>query len=171
MGTEFTAMSDDEAGYDVAMIGLGYIGLPTAAVMARAGMRVRGVDVRPQVVETVNSARVHIEEKDLDALVRDVVGRGLLSASTEPPLADVFVIAVPTPFGENHEPDLGYVMAALEMIAPQVRPGNCIVLESTSPVGTTRRLAERLAQLRPDLAVPGRKGVEGRRAHDIHIAY
>lgn len=160
-----------EAEFDVAMIGLGYIGLPTAAVIARNGLRVRGVDVRQDVVDTINAAGVHIEEKNLDALVRDVVGRGLLSASIEVPTAEVFVIAVPTPFKDDHQPDLSYVLSALERIAPQVRPGNTIVLESTSPVGTTQRLAERLAELRPNLAVPGCEGVEGRRAHDVHIAY
>ena len=154
--------------FDVAMIGLGYIGLPTAAVVARSGLSVCGVDVRPDVVDTINAAGVHIEEKDLDALVKDVVGRGLLCASTEAPEAGVYVIAVPTPFKDGHEPDLSYVMSALELIAPKVRPGNCIILESTSPVGTTKQMAKRLAELRPDLAVPT---VSSGDAHDVHIAY
>ena len=154
--------------FDVAMIGLGYIGLPTAAVVARSGLRVRGVDVRQDVVDTINASSVHIEEKDLDALVKDVVDRGLLSASVEVPLADVFLIAVPTPFKAGHEPDLDFVLAALDRIAPQVRAGNCIILESTSPVGTTKMLARRLAELRPDLRVPG---VGEHDEHDVHLAY
>ena len=161
-------MTENSEKFDVAMIGLGYIGLPTAAVVARSGLRVRGVDVRQDVVDTINASNVHIEEKDLDALVKDVVDRGLLSASIEVPLADVFLIAVPTPFKDDHEPDLDYVMAALDRIAPQVRVGNCIILESTSPVGTTKMLAQRLADMRPDLRVPS-VGKHGE--HDVHIAY
>ncbi len=164
-------MMGKDGDFDVAMIGLGYIGLPTAAVIARNGMRVCGVDVRSDVVATVNASGVHIEEKDLDALVRDVVGRGLLCASTQVPHAEVFVIAVPTPFKDHHEPDLAFVMAALEQIAPRVRAGNCIVLESTSPVGTTQKLAARLATLRPDLRVPGHVRDANEGGHDIHIAY
>lgn len=154
--------------FEVAMIGLGYIGLPTAAVIARSGLNVRGVDVNRTAVDTINAGGVHIEEKDLDALVKDVVGRGLLSASTQAPEADTYLIAVPTPFKDDYEPDISYVLAALEMIAPQVRPGNCVILESTSPVGTTKQIAARLAELRPDLNVPGHSN-DG--AHDVHIAY
>ncbi|WP_067789973.1 UDP-N-acetyl-D-mannosamine dehydrogenase [Paraurantiacibacter namhicola] len=150
------------------MIGLGYIGLPTAAVIARSGLSVRGVDINREAVDTINAGGVHIEEKDLDALVRDVVSRGLLSASTEAPEADTFLIAVPTPFKGDHQPDISYVLSALEMIAPKVRPGNCVILESTSPVGTTKQIAARLAELRPDLKVPGHCE-DG--AHDVHLAY
>lgn len=151
----------------VAVIGLGYIGLPTAAVVARSGCRVLGVDVNAEVVETVASGRIHIQELDLDALVQSVVARGLLSASTTVEEADVFLIAVPTPFGPDHVPDIGHVLAAARSIAPVLRPGNIVILESTSPVGTTEKLRDLLAKLRPDLAIPGRTG-EGA---DIAIAY
>jgi UDP-N-acetyl-D-mannosaminuronic acid dehydrogenase len=151
----------------VAVIGLGYIGLPTAAVVARSGCPVLGVDVDRHVVETVASGRIHIEELDLDALVQSVVARGLLTASTEVAEADVFLIAVPTPFGADHVPDISHVLSAARAIAPVLRPGNIVVLESTSPVGTTEQLRDLLAKLRPDLAIPGKTG-DGA---DIAIAY
>jgi len=160
-----------EETFDVAMIGLGYIGLPTAAVIARSGLKVRGVDVTPHVVETINAGDVHIEEKDLDALVKNVVDQGLLSASLEAPVADTYLIAVPTPFKDDHQPDIAYVLSALEMIAPRLTKGSCVILESTSPIGTTRKLAERLAQLRPDLAVPTQCDEESGGEPDIAIAY
>ncbi|GAA4764918.1 UDP-N-acetyl-D-mannosamine dehydrogenase VpsB [Stakelama sediminis] len=140
---------------DVAVVGLGYIGLPTAAVIARTGARVLGVDVNEQVVETVNSGKVHIEEIDLDALVSGAVARGTLRASTRIEPADVFVIAVPTPFGENHAPNIGYVLQAATNIAAVLKTGDTIILESTSPVGTTEEVARQIAQLRPDLKIPG----------------
>ena len=102
---------------EVCVVGLGYIGLPTAAVVARAGCRVRGVDVSAAVVETINRGEIHIEEVDLDGLVQGVVARGLLSASPEVAPADVFVIAVPTPFDADHAPDICYVLAASEAVA------------------------------------------------------
>jgi UDP-N-acetyl-D-mannosaminuronic acid dehydrogenase len=137
------------------MVGLGYIGLPTAAVIARSGASVLGIDVDPHVVDTVNSGKVHIEEIDLDGLVSGVVARGLLRASTRIESADVFVIAVPTPFGPNHEPDIGYVLEAAENIAGVLKAGDTVILESTSPIGTTEQVAALLAEQRPDLAVPG----------------
>jgi UDP-N-acetyl-D-mannosaminuronic acid dehydrogenase len=141
----------------VSVIGLGYIGLPTAAVVARAGMRVLGVDVSEKVVETINRGEIHIEEVDLDGLVQGVVQRGLLSASTEIAPADVFVIAVPTPFAKDgqHTPDISYVLAAGEAIAQVLKPGDLVILESTSPVGTTAQLCDMIAAQRPDLAMPG----------------
>ena len=102
----------------VCVVGLGYIGLPTAAVIARAGCKVLGLDVSQKVVDTINRGEIHIEEVDLDGLVHGVVSRGLLSASTEVAPADVFVIAVPTPFDKNHAPDISYVLAAGKTIAP-----------------------------------------------------
>ncbi len=144
-----------ESELKVAVIGLGYIGLPTAAVIARTGAMVLGVDVREDVVDTVNSGKVHIEEIDLDGLVSGVVARGTLRASTQVEPSDVFVIAVPTPFGENHAPDIGYVLKATTTVATVLKAGDTVILESTSPVGTTEKLAEFLAQLRPDLKVPG----------------
>lgn len=151
----------------VCVLGLGYIGLPTAAVIARTGARVLGIDVSPHVVETVNSGRVHIEEVDLDGLVSGVVARGLLTASTTIAPADVFVIAVPTPFDADHAPDIGYVLKAATTIAAVLKAGDTVILESTSPVGTTEQVRDFLAQLRPDLKLPG----TGREAADVAVAY
>ncbi|MEP9357601.1 UDP-N-acetyl-D-mannosamine dehydrogenase [Sphingomonas sp. KR3-1] len=146
-------VSDSEL--KVCVLGLGYIGLPTAAVIARTGAKVLGVDVHQSVVDTVNSGKVHIEEIDLDGLVSGVVARGSLRASLQVEPADVFVIAVPTPFGENHAPDIGYVLKAATNVAITLKTGDVVILESTSPVGTTEKVAELLAQLRPDLKIPG----------------
>jgi UDP-N-acetyl-D-mannosaminuronic acid dehydrogenase len=139
----------------VAVLGLGYIGLPTAAVIARTGAKVLGVDVSREVVETVNSGKVHIEEIDLDGLVSGVVARGNLRASTLIEESDVFVIAVPTPFGEDHAPDIGYVLSAATTVAAALKPGDVVILESTSPVGTTEKVRDLVHSLRPDLKVPG----------------
>ncbi|WP_375420267.1 UDP-N-acetyl-D-mannosamine dehydrogenase [uncultured Sphingomonas sp.] len=151
----------------VAILGLGYIGLPTAAVIARTGAQVLGVDVAQSVVDTVNSGKVHIEEVDLDGLVSGVVARGTLIASTQIAPADVFVIAVPTPFAADHAPDIRYVLEATATIATVLKAGDTIILESTSPVGTTEQVRDLLARLRPDLRVPGRTG-DGA---DVAIAY
>lgn len=142
---------------DVSVVGLGYIGLPTAAIVARAGCRVRGVDVSQSVVNTVNRGEIHIEEVDLDGLVRGVVQRGLLSASQQVAPADIFVITVPTPFerDDDHTPDTSYVMAAATEVAGVLKPGDCLILESTSPVGTTEAMRDLIAGLRPDLKLPG----------------
>ncbi len=158
-------LSDSEL--KVVVLGLGYIGLPTAAVIARSGARVLGIDVSETVVDTVNSGRVHIEEVDLDGLVSGVVARGTLRAATTIEPADVFVIAVPTPFGEDHAPNIGYVLQAATTIAAVLKSGDTIILESTSPVGTTEEVRDLLAKLRPDLRVPGRTG----EAADVAIAY
>ena len=158
-------VSDSEL--KVVVLGLGYIGLPTAAVIARTGAQVLGIDVHQSVVDTVNSGKVHIEEVDLDGLVSGVVARGNLRASTQVEPADVFVIAVPTPFDENHAPNVGYVLQAATNIAAVLRAGDTVILESTSPVGTTEQVRDHLAALRPDLAIPGRTGAQA----DIAIAY
>ena len=142
----------------VCVVGLGYIGLPTAAVIARAGCKVLGLDVSQKVVDTINRGEIHIEEVDLDGLVRGVVSRGLLSAAIEVAPADVFVIAVPTPFhNENgeHAPDISYVLAAGRTIAPVLKHGDVVILESTSPVGTTEQMRDMIAEMRPDLKIPG----------------
>ncbi len=152
---------------NVVVLGLGYIGLPTAAVIARSGCPVLGIDVSEHVVETVSSGRVHIEEVDLDGLVQGVVARGTLRASTQIEPADVFLIAVPTPFGPDHVPDIGYILQAATSIAAVLKAGDTVILESTSPVGTTEKVRDLLAQLRPDLRVPGKTG----EASDIAIAY
>ena len=152
---------------DVCVMGLGYIGLPTAAVIARSGCRVLGVDVHQHVDDTINRGEIHIEEVDLDGLVQGVVQRKLLRASTKVEPADVFVIAVPTPFGENHAPDISYVLSAATSIAAALKAGDTVIVESTSPVGTTDRVKDLIAQLRPDLKVPG-VTIE---TPDIAIAY
>ena len=151
----------------VAVLGLGYIGLPTAAVVARSGAAVLGIDIHQHVVDTVNSGGVHIEEVDLDALVQGVVARGLLRASTAIEPADVFLIAVPTPFADDHAPDVRHVLDAARSIAPVLKPGDLIVLESTSPVGTTDQVRDIIEALRPDLKFPH----AGNGAADIAIAY
>jgi UDP-N-acetyl-D-mannosaminuronic acid dehydrogenase len=156
-----------DAELKVAVLGLGYIGLPTAAVIARTGAQVLGVDVSQAVVDTVNSGRVHIEEIDLDGLVSGVVARGNLRASTLIETADVFVVAVPTPFGEDHAPNIGYVLKAATTVAAALKAGDVVILESTSPVGTTEQVRDLLARLRPDLKMPGLCAG----APDIAIAY
>lgn len=152
---------------DVCVLGLGYIGLPTAAVIARSGCKVLGVDVHQSVVDTINRGEIHIEEVDLDGLVQGVVSRKMLRASTMVEPSDVFVIAVPTPFDENHAPDISYVLTAATNIAAVLKSGDTIIIESTSPVGTTDQVRDLIAQLRPDLKVPGIAA----ETPDIAIAY
>ncbi len=137
---------------EICVMGLGYIGLPTASLLATKGHRVHGVDVRNDVIETINRGDIHLVEPDLDILVRSAVHSGNLGASDTPRPAEVFILAVPTPFREGHEPDLSYVEAATRAVAPHVQAGNLVILESTSPVGTTERVAGLLRSLRPDLA-------------------
>ncbi len=151
----------------VCVLGLGYIGLPTAAILASRGKSVIGVDVQPAVVDAINRGEIHIVEPDLDAVVRVAVADGLIKAYLEPSPADVFMIAVPTPFKDDHQPDLRYVEAASRSIAKHLRPGNLVILESTSPVGTTLQMAKWLAEERPDLKFPHIAGDDA----DICIAY
>ncbi|HSG50456.1 MAG TPA: UDP-N-acetyl-D-mannosamine dehydrogenase, partial [Longimicrobiales bacterium] len=139
----------------VCVVGLGYIGLPTAVVLARAGMQVIGVDVRQDAVDKINAGKAHIVEPDLDGLLHLVVREGKLRATTEPEPADVFVIAVPTPFKGDHEPDLSYVESAARAIAPFLKPGNLVVLESTVPPGATEQMVQWILEERPDLKAPG----------------
>ncbi|MGI9420392.1 MAG: UDP-N-acetyl-D-mannosamine dehydrogenase [Geminicoccaceae bacterium] len=124
----------------VCVLGLGYIGLPTASFLATKGCKVTGVDVSSAVVDTINRAEVHIVEPELDVLVRSAVHSGNLTAQTEPAAADVFFITVPTPVQDDRKPDLSYVRAASRAIAPFVEPGNLVILESTCPIGTTEDL-------------------------------
>jgi UDP-N-acetyl-D-mannosaminuronic acid dehydrogenase len=154
--------------HQIAVIGLGYIGLPTAALLASYGWSVCGVDVSQGVVDTVNAGGVHIEERDLEKLVHEAITARTLVASTEVPTASFYMIAVPTPLGEGKAPDISYVEAAARAIAPKLMPGACVIVESTSPVGTTERVAEIIAGLRPDLVVP-RDG--GKEEADIALAY
>ena len=135
----------------VVMMGLGYIGLPTAALIASRGISVLGIDVNQSVVDTINKGRIHIVEPDLDGLVKHVVERGFLKASTAVKVADVYLIAVPTPFKGNHEPDLKYVESATRMIIPNLKEGNLFIIESTSPVGTTDKIAKIIFEERPEL--------------------
>jgi len=132
-------------------MGLGYIGLPTAALIASRGIHVQGIDVNQSVVDTINSGKIHIVEPALDGLVKHVVEKGLLKANITPNNADVFLIAVPTPFKGDHEPDLKYVESATRMIIPKLKEGNLFILESTSPVGSTDKMAKIIFEERPEL--------------------
>ena len=136
-------------------------------MIARSGASVVGVDVSPQIVETINAGGIHIEEANLDSLVRDVVASGSLRAALAPEPSDVFVIAVPTPFKENHAPDIGFVLAATRSIAPALRPGSLVIVESTCPVGTTEAVRDELYAARPDLSFPDSPDDEA----DVCICY
>ncbi len=135
----------------VVMMGLGYIGLPTAALIASRGIKVQGIDVNQSVVDTINEGKIHIVEPALDGLVKHVVERGLLKASTTVDTADVYLIAVPTPFKGDHEPDLKYVESATRMILPNLKSGDLFIIESTSPVGTTDKMAKIIFEENPEL--------------------
>ena len=151
----------------ISVIGLGYIGLPTAAMFASRKVNVIGVDVDQQAVDTINEGKIHIVEPDLDMLVSAAVTAGYLKATTEPEPADAFLVAVPTPFKDNHEPDLSYIEAATKSIAPVLKKGNMVLLESTSPVGATEQMAQWIAESRPDLKVPVNENERG----DLFIAH
>ncbi|MDB4566486.1 UDP-N-acetyl-D-mannosamine dehydrogenase [Akkermansiaceae bacterium] len=144
---------------EVVMIGLGYIGLPTAALIANGGVRVLGVDINAHVVETVNAGKVHIVEPELDKAVSRGVESGMLRANAKPALADVYLVVVPTPFKDRNEPDTSYVAAATRSLLNLLKPGDLFIIESTSPVGTTESMAQLIYSERPEL--------EGQ----IHIAY
>lgn len=135
----------------IVVMGLGYIGLPTASLLATKGHQVLGVDVNPQAVETINKGGIHIIEPGLDILVKSAVLSGNLRAALQPEEADIFILAVPTPFKDDHVPDISYVEAATRTIAPFVAEGNLVILESTSPVGTTERIRAILIEERADL--------------------
>lgn len=152
----------------VCVVGLGYIGLPTAAMLASKGCHVIGLEVSEHVIEAVNNGRGHIVEPDLDAVLDEAVAAKKLIATRTPPNADAFVIAVPTPFKEGRQPDLRFVEQAARTIAPRLRKGNLVILESTSPVGATELLVRWLADERPDLQFP-KAGEAGET--DVHIAY
>jgi UDP-N-acetyl-D-mannosaminuronic acid dehydrogenase len=135
----------------VTIFGLGYIGLPTAALIASKGIQVHGVDVIPEVVNTINKGEIHIVEPDLLGLVKHVVKNGNLRAGTTPVDADVFIIAVPTPLRENHTPDLSYVESATVMLIPHLKEGDLVIIESTSPVGTTEKMQDIIYSQRAEL--------------------
>ncbi|MGP9539871.1 UDP-N-acetyl-D-mannosamine dehydrogenase [Brachybacterium sp. AOP43-C2-M15] len=137
----------------VSVIGLGYIGLPTAAVLAQAGKSVVGVDVKQANVEAINAGRVPFVEEGLESVVAGVVAQGKFSAQTETPVADAYIVSVPTPFKGDHDADLSYIDAAAHGIAPKLTGGELIVLESTSPPGTTEHLAEVILEARPEFTM------------------
>lgn len=156
----------------VSVIGLGYIGLPTAAMFAAVGKKVIGVDVNKDVVETINRGEIHIVEPDLDVMVQSAVANGSLRATLTAEPADAFLIAVPTPFQVDMEegvpqPDLKYIKSACCTIAPVLKPGDLVILESTSPVGATEKMEQWLASERPDLTFPSGKGKDS----DIRVAH
>ncbi|QZY94715.1 UDP-N-acetyl-D-mannosamine dehydrogenase [Pantoea dispersa] len=150
----------------ISVIGLGYIGLPTAAVFASHGKQVIGVDINARAVKTINRGEIHIVEPELGDVVRAAVHNGNLRATTQPEAADAFLIAVPTPFVGDHQPDLSYVQAAALSIAPVLKAGDLVILESTSPVGATEQMAQWLAAARPDLRFP-----QHGEQPDVFIAY
>lgn len=140
-------------------MGLGYIGLPTAIIAAKHGVQVTGVDINPKVVEMTNQGHLHIVEPGMEEMLQDVVRSGALHASTTPEVSDAYFMVVPTPFKGNHEPDISYVEAATRAVIPFLKEGDLYVIESTSPVGTTDKMAKLIFELRPEL--------RGK----IHIAY
>lgn len=152
---------------DVCILGLGYIGLPTAALFASRGKNVLGVDIDPSIVATVASGGIHIAEADLDGLVQKCVHSGHLKANGSPAPADVFVIAVPTPLSRNKKPVVDHVFAAARSVAPHLQTGNLIILESTCPVGTTEEVRDILADMRPDLRFPDDEADDP----DVFVAY
>jgi UDP-N-acetyl-D-mannosaminuronic acid dehydrogenase len=151
----------------ISVIGLGYIGLPTAAAFAARRKKVIGVDVNQHAVDTINRGEIHIVEPELDMLVHAAVTQGYLRATTTPEPADAFLIAVPTPFTDNFKPDLTFIEAACRAVAPVLKKGDLVVLESTSPVGATEQMAVWMAELRPDLSFPQDAGENS----DVRIAH
>ena len=151
----------------IAIVGLGYIGLPTAAMFASRRVQVVGVDINQHTVDTINQGKIHIAEPELDMLVHTTVSTGYLRATTQHEKADAFLIAVPTPFKDGHKADLSFIKSAAQGIAPVLKKGDLVVLESTSPVGATEQLADWLAHARPDLSFPQQAG-EGA---DIQVAF
>lgn len=153
----------------VCVVGLGYIGLPTAALIASRGPKVIGVDIDPSIVATVGEGHIHIAEADLDGLVQKGVSSKRLVARGEPEPADAFVITVPTPLSGNKKPVVDHVFSAAQSIAPHLKRGSLVVIESTCPIGTTEKVRDRLAELRPDLTFPGASGNGA--TPDVAIAY
>ncbi|QPJ65321.1 MAG: UDP-N-acetyl-D-mannosamine dehydrogenase [Candidatus Nitrohelix vancouverensis] len=151
----------------ISIIGMGYIGLPTAAILANQGIEVVGVDKNPKVVKTINQGQIHIVEPDLDTLVRKMVKAGKLRAAEQVEASQAFIIAVPTPLKSDNTPDMTFVESAARAIAPVLQKNNLVILESTSPVGGTESVANWLAEERPDLTFPHQAGDLA----DIHIAH
>ncbi|MGA1478241.1 MAG: nucleotide sugar dehydrogenase, partial [Burkholderiaceae bacterium] len=154
------------------VVGMGYIGLPTAALLASKNQVVIGVDINRLVVDTISQGRIHIVEPELEVLVSHVTGHGFLQATTRPLTAPVFMICVPTPLGDDQSPDMRYVESALESIAPVLKAGDLVIIESSSPVGTTRKAAKQLQALRPDLRFPDSDvHQEGKVTPNVFLAY
>jgi len=153
----------------VSVVGLGYIGLPTAAMLSSKGVEVIGVDVNQGIVELVNQGKIHIVEPGLDMLIREAVDKNKLKAVISPEKSDIFMIAVPTPFKDNYKPDLSYIKSAAKSIAVVLEKGNLVILESTCPVGTTEKMVEWMKEERPDLFFPvfGNKNLQ----NDIFVAH
>jgi len=161
-------MTENQSFKRISVVGLGYIGLPTAAMFASRKIEVVGVDINQHAVDTINRGEAHIVEPDLDMIVRAAVLEGYLRATTVPEPAEAFLIAVPTPFkGDNREPDLRFIRNAAQAIAPVLKTGDLVILESTSPVGATEAMSDWLAEARPDLTFPQHTG----EASDIRIAH
>lgn len=155
---------------NICVFGLGYIGLPTAAMIAHHGANVVGVDVNQHAVDTINQGKIHIVEPGLEAIVKQAVDNGRLKANLTPVHSDAYLIAVPTPFkGDDHTPDLSYIQAVSKALAPLLEKGDLVILESTSPVGATEQMVEWLAEARPDLTFP--KYHEPDAEADIYVAY
>lgn len=155
---------------NICVFGLGYIGLPTAAMFAHHSANVVGVDVNQHAIETINQGKIHIVEPGLEAIVKQAVATGKLKASLTPVSSDAYLIAVPTPFkGDDHTPDLSYIEAVSKALAPVLKKGDVVILESTSPVGATEQMIEWLAQARPDLSFP--KYDEPEKEADVFVAY
>lgn len=155
---------------NICVFGLGYIGLPTAAMFAHHGANVVGVDVNQHAIDTINQGKIHIVEPGLEAIVKQAVAAGKLKASLTPVSSNAYLIAVPTPFkGDDHTPDLSYIEAVSKVLAPVLQQGDVVILESTSPVGATEQLVEWLAQARPDLSFPTYD--EPEKEADIFVAY
>ncbi|TXN37630.1 UDP-N-acetyl-D-mannosamine dehydrogenase [Flagellimonas hymeniacidonis] len=144
---------------EVVMMGLGYIGLPTAALIAKNKVPVHGVDINPDVVETINAGKIHIVEPELDEAVENAVKEGFLKAGTNPVEANTYLIVVPTPFKDKNEPDISFVKAATEAIIPLLKKDDLYIIESTSPIGTTERMMNLIFEQRPELK------------NKLHIAY
>tara|TARA_E500000331_G_scaffold355446_1_gene410947 strand:+ start:31683 stop:32990 length:1308 start_codon:yes stop_codon:yes gene_type:complete len=155
----------------VSVLGLGYVGLPTAAIIANKGLRVIGVDTNASTVKTINEGKTHIIEPDLEVLVRSAVNSKNLVASTIPEPADAFIIAVPTPFTTEKKPDLTFLQQAIESIAPVIKGENLIILESTSPVGTTQKVAEWLSNVRQDIEFSELDNIATIDSKNIYIAH
>ncbi len=151
----------------ICVLGLGYVGLPTAAIFASRGIQVFGVDTNTKTVETINQGKIHIIEPGLDSLVNEAVNLGKLSANSQPEVSDAFIIAVPTPFKQTNKPDLTFIESAVRSIAPVLEKGALVILESTSPIGTTEKICQWLAEERKDLSLPN---IGGENA-DIQVAH